>query len=195
MGRRSGGFSVVEMVVTLAIIAILMAALLPTISRRVSDSGITALAESLEALRASIQRFKAHTGEYPGELSQLKVRPVNGNRLCGGTMGLAASNAWKGPYVASTMGDVGVGIPTGDWVIDDALVRIPASGADTGRLYMQMQGMKLEDANLLNNAVDGAASEIPPQSAGLDTAGVITWTSISAASTTTARYGLIIKGC
>lgn len=194
------GFSLVEIATALAVIAFLVGVITPVVTRRIRYAQATALAETFDALRVGIRTFKEHTTEYPGRLTQLQGRPdnvlISTTRACGGAMSTAVKAAWQGPYIARDRANPNLGVGTGEWRINDALVRVGLFAAtDTARLFMQIPNMPVADANRINEVIDGPASEVAPQSAGMDTAGAVTWGTISAASTTTLSYGVMIRGC
>lgn len=196
---RRRGFSMVEVVTALAIIAVLVGVITPVVTRRIRYAQATALAETFDALRVGIRTFKEHTTEYPGLLSQLQGRPdnvvVSATRACGGTMSAAVRAAWQGPYVARNPANPNLGVGTGEWRINDALVRVgPGAATDTARLFMNIPNVPVADLNRINEVIDGPAGAVAPQSAGMDTAGVVTWGAIVSGSATLS-YGIMIRGC
>lgn len=193
------GFTVPEVIVALVIIGLLIGVLLPAVSRRINDSQLSALSTTLDNFRAAIQGYHTHVTKYPGRMFDLQVRPVGSLDACGNGLAPVNWNKWKGPYVSlSAVGSPDtVGVAAEDWVVSDTLVRIPATditGTAPGRLELQIANMKLQDANRLNDLIDGPPASVPPQSGNTDTAGIIRWGTVTG-NLTTVKYGIAIAGC
>lgn len=195
----------VEIVTALLIIAMLAGLITPVVMNRIRYAQAAAAAETFEAIRNGIREFRTNMGEYPSRITQLMGRPDNSNisaiRLCGGTTMPASTRLlWKGPYLARYFAEVSnispiYGASTGEWRIFDQFTRVGNTAAtDTARIFIRMPNVPLEDANRINELVDGPASEVAPQAAGVDTAGALTWSALQNASTTV-TYGIIVRGC
>ena len=65
------GFTLIEMLVVLAIVALLASIALPRYFGSLQAARETALRENLRVLRVSIDRFHADKGRYPGDLDEL----------------------------------------------------------------------------------------------------------------------------
>lgn len=68
---RSHGFSLIELIVVIAIIAMLLVVALPRYQASIDRAELVALKTNLRALRDSIDRYEEDKGEYPGSLQQL----------------------------------------------------------------------------------------------------------------------------
>jgi general secretion pathway protein G len=64
-------FTVIEMLVVLAILALLLSITAPTLMSRVQTAQETALKHNLATIRAAIDQFKADQGRYPSSLQEL----------------------------------------------------------------------------------------------------------------------------
>lgn len=195
----------IEIVTALAIMAVLTGLITPVVMKRIRYAQAQAAAETFDAIRIGIRDFRTNMGEYPSRITQLLGRPDNSNvsaiRLCGGTTMPAATRLlWKGPYLARYYAEVGnitptYGATTGEWKIFDQFTRVGNTAAtDTARIFIRMPSVPLEDANRINDLIDGPPSEVAPQAAGVDTAGVLTWTALAGGSTTVS-YGIMVRGC
>lgn len=68
---RSHGFSLIELIVVIAIIAMLLVVALPRYQASIDRAELVALKTNLRALRDSIDRYEEDKGEYPDSLQQL----------------------------------------------------------------------------------------------------------------------------
>lgn len=87
-----GGFTLIEMVVVIAIIGALAALVGPSILRHVGDANATAAKTQIEVLTVALDAYRLDTGSYPTTetgLTVLRSQPLSGS----GTSG------WRGPYL------------------------------------------------------------------------------------------------
>jgi general secretion pathway protein G len=72
IGRRLGsGFTLVELLVVLTIVALLLSIALPRYFSSVERAKETALAENLRVMRIALDRFRADRGRWPKTLEEL----------------------------------------------------------------------------------------------------------------------------
>ena len=97
------GFTLAEILVALALIALLAAVLLPTVAGQILKGDAARIQQDLEGVRSGIDQFVADVHRYPGKYSDLSTKitttalthtDVNGAAY---TLGLV--NKWAGPYV------------------------------------------------------------------------------------------------
>ncbi len=87
------GFTLIEILIAMAIIAILTAIVAPNLMRFVRKGGKTAATATLKTFKMSIREFKSDTGQYPRSLKDLIKRP---------TYDEAITKKWDGPYIEQT---------------------------------------------------------------------------------------------
>jgi prepilin-type N-terminal cleavage/methylation domain-containing protein len=96
---RRRGFTLPEVLVTITIVAVLAAVVVPAVLNQVSKGDTAALAGDVGALRTAISNFTTDTRHYPANIKDLVTQiSASGNDLMGVQYGTAAANAWKGPY-------------------------------------------------------------------------------------------------
>ena len=128
---RRIGFTLAEILIALALIAVLAAVLLPSVAGQImkGDSGRTM--QDLDAVRAGVDQFLADVHRYPMKVSHLNTKILTTDKDVNGTVypsGLVAK--WSGPYINKPMNDASV-IPTGFGAnIRDSLQRVTANGVN-----------------------------------------------------------------
>jgi general secretion pathway protein G len=89
---RGRGFTLIEMMVVIAIIGTLALLVGPSILRHVGDANVTAARTQIEIFGVALDAFRLDTGRYPATeegLSILRVQPVTATAALG----------WRGPYL------------------------------------------------------------------------------------------------
>lgn len=108
-GRK--GFTLPEVLVTLAIVATLAAVLLPALNSQLSKGDAGRAASDIVSLQTAVGAFASDVRRYPDSLSQLTTAITTSNKDINGvnyTSGLVAK--WKGPYLSKSL--VGGILPT-----------------------------------------------------------------------------------
>jgi general secretion pathway protein G len=72
--RRPAGFTLIELVVVLAIVGLLASLAMPRFSAGLERSKETVLRQNLAALRSAIDQYRADTGALPQSLDDLVAR-------------------------------------------------------------------------------------------------------------------------
>jgi len=83
--RKNDGFTLLEMLIVVAIIGLLASLIVPNIMKRYEQSKVEIAKSQIEMLSSAIDSYKLDVGKYPSNLDEL----INSN----------APN-WKGPYLA-----------------------------------------------------------------------------------------------
>lgn len=187
------GFTVIEILVGILLIAIMSAAVIPALMGRVRDAQTSALGQSLFSLSQAIFEYRKNVTAYPQSLVQLAARPSpTDNDLCGNDL-LNRRNNWRGPYISRELIAGGVGI--GDAQIKDTLrysTVLPSITPTT--LYIDVGMVETQVATDLEAQFDGANAN--------PATGTIRYTSApvgvlpaAAAGTQNLSYAIPISGC
>jgi prepilin-type N-terminal cleavage/methylation domain-containing protein len=139
--RRIAAFSLLEVMVALAIVAVIAAVTMPTLKSAMDRALVAETAIRLQALRDGIfnpaatgNAFFQQVGATPGRLHQLSQAIVSSDATspnsCGGTFSNGQVTKWKasGPFVKYAV-EAGVGLGTPMGQIDDVLIREPPNAA------------------------------------------------------------------
>ncbi|MCP5108504.1 MAG: prepilin-type N-terminal cleavage/methylation domain-containing protein [bacterium] len=90
MNRK--GFTLIEMVVVLAVVAVLAAILFPTIARHITDAKITRVVNEEQVITAAVMALYKDTGRWPNTNAAGAAGPQgNSNRLLSGDVGDAVA--------------------------------------------------------------------------------------------------------
>jgi general secretion pathway protein G len=99
--RARAGFTLIEMLVVLAIIATLASVVGPSIFRNAGDAKVQAARSQVETLGLALEAYRLDNDSYPAEeqgLAALWERPTSG----------ALPRNWRGPYLRRA-------VPTDPW--------------------------------------------------------------------------------
>ena len=184
--RRCGAFSLMEILVALAIVAVLAAVIIPGLNAYLETARIRRIEETLVTLARGVRDYKSSTGSYPSDLLRLTTQPVVGdNDVCGAPISAAQVAAWHGPYLSITIGSAGVVV--GEDTVITTLKRKPvtaAFGGELGVLQLIVENASSATALRVDADLDGDASLI---------SGVVTWN--TASGPPRLFYAVQIAGC
>lgn len=104
--RKKRGFTLVELVVTIGIIAALAAIIYPTVIRQFDSADPARLAEDLSNIRTGIETFSVNVRPHqPRDIEDLINRPETGDvHALGVAYSLPSdSSRWLGPYIGAAV--------------------------------------------------------------------------------------------
>ena len=97
-------FTLAEVLVTVAIVAILAAVVVPAVTNQISKGDEANLASTAGSVRTGITAFVSDTRKFPGRISDLFNAIVGTNKdITVADYGTPAANRWKGPYMAGSL--------------------------------------------------------------------------------------------
>jgi prepilin-type N-terminal cleavage/methylation domain-containing protein len=183
--RFRAGFTVLELLVTLGIMAVISVAVVLTVKPRLEKAQVESLEDSWGAVETAIRSYRRHVGKYPSDVRQLIYKPGTSSPLvpattsCGSALSVTQQNAWRGPYIAasgaaSSLMASGSNLPY-------TLVREPASSTLVGRLVVRVDEIDQTVADLLEGRLDPA----PPDLAS----GRVRW------GADTLKFAMVIGSC
>lgn len=190
--RLSRGFTVTEMLIVLAIIAILAAATIPTLAGRISVGEGQALAAELGALGSGIQHYQENVGAYPARLDYLTQLPGSPVDICGNPLSAREISAWRGPYTTRTIPVFGSGFYLVNLdTIDISLTRSPATQTSGSNNYIliNMSNVDSAKAAVVDATIDGASLDYTNGNV------VATFSGSASRRVATMKYRVPVWGC
>ncbi len=187
MKKKVRGFTLPEVLVTVTVVAVLAAVVVPAVTQFVTKGNAPASKQDIQALQNGISGFTADVRAFPGALNQLSTAISASDSAAGTTIGPAFSTgqvaSWKGPYF-STPVTVGGTFTSGglQFSISDTIKQLNNWLQDsiTTTTPNSCPGL-LQLDTLLDNA-DGASS------------GSVVWTGTCAQNTATGtRDGMALR--
>lgn len=107
---RRAGFTLPEVLVTVAIVAILAAVVVPTVTNQISKGDDSNLTSNVASLRTGITAFVSDVRKFPSRLQHLLTQPVaTDDDVTGGDYGTLAVSRWRGPYQTGSLAAAGAG--------------------------------------------------------------------------------------
>ncbi|HKJ92961.1 MAG TPA: prepilin-type N-terminal cleavage/methylation domain-containing protein [Longimicrobiales bacterium] len=174
------GFTLVEVVVTLIILAILVAAILPTVASQVDDAEPTRAANDVTSIATGIRLFHLNIRpQYPQDLEDLVnvITTTGDQNVDGVAYATKDSTNWKGPYIEASIPTTGGTVSTAyNALIGDTLrlfesaANLPSNNvgftaANADFLAIQVDSLSLAEFTNINKVIDGA-NEATPQASG-----------------------------
>jgi len=74
--RKKGGFTLGEVLVTVAIIAVIAAVMIPSIGSQLTKGDESRVEQDLAGISGAVQQFLADVRRYPASIAQLIRRPT-----------------------------------------------------------------------------------------------------------------------
>lgn len=181
------GFTLIEVLVVIGILAILAAIILVPMQRRQREAEATALARTLDAVAEAVMEYRTDVRRYPPTLTLLTTAPTVANTdLCGRTLPASFVANWRGPYLERSV--TATGLRVGDATALDALEKEPATftTSTVGNLLIVVQDVDSAAAVRMEETLESGATDLG--------AGTVRWTA-GAGAMGTLRFAIPIKGC
>lgn len=189
---RRGGFTLIETLVTVGLLAVLAAFVIPTVIQKGSAGDPVKVTNDLGTIRTGLDNFANDTkAGFPAQLWDLTNKPTAADKLVDNVTVLTPAQiaAWNGPYIAATIGNAATdSMATGFTAfMSNQLQRFDAinnagevsggtgtfSAASTLFVAVTVTGLTASQAATVNRAIDGASdvNVASGPSAGANTTG------------------------
>lgn len=173
-----GGFTLIEVLVTLILLAVLAAAVFPVVTQQAEQGDPVKAAQDLGSIRSGIEQFQLNVRpSFPGDLEDLVYRisdlsPANHDRSVNGTLYTTTQlSKWDGPYIDAALAqdsvvapNAGIALETGfggqvdnDLKCYNGTTNAIASSCASGRDFVSVQidGLSDDQFESLNDLIDG----------------------------------------
>ena len=114
--ERELGLTLIEMIVVLAIIALIAALIVPNIIGRPDQARVTVAQTDLKSISAALKIYRLDNGDYPTTAQGLQALvskpsgdPAPANYASGGYLDKLPSDPWGNPYVYKSPAEDGAG--------------------------------------------------------------------------------------
>lgn len=118
--NRRGGFTLPEVLVTVAIVSVLAAIVVPAVTQQLGKGDLPAVNSSLQGMSTAITSFVSDVRRFPGQVDHLQAQPIATDwsiTATGATVPAAVYSTgslarWRGPYdnTGSITGIVPIGM-------------------------------------------------------------------------------------
>ena len=156
--RRSNrtAFTLAEVLVTVAIVAILAAVVVPAVTNQISKGDEANIASVVGSVRTGITAFVTDTRKFPGRTSDLfNAILATDTAITATEYGTPAANRWKGPYMSGSLTALD-SMPVGLGYLRDELVD-SGFATSTGYLIATIAGVPTDAAALrIDSLIDNA---------------------------------------
>lgn len=195
---RRGGFSVLEVMISVAIIVTLAVVIVPSVDLLIEKARFDLIEDALRRYDSGITAFRAKVGTNPGRLSHLGRPITNADSSPCQAYSNQEVSAWPGtppsggPYINEVLPDGAFRIGTFG-MAQNILTRDPPTQGGTQRFHFlsyQITGVTRTDAVEINERIDGSADLDPATSENLT--GTVQWTAADAQGFVTVTYRLLI---
>jgi prepilin-type N-terminal cleavage/methylation domain-containing protein len=158
------GFTLAEILIALALIAVLAAVLLPAVAGQILKGDAGRVSQDLDAVRSGVEQFLADVHRYPGKYSDLTTKittvktDINANVYAAGLVA-----KWGGPYVSKDTMNATVETGFGG-SIQNVFMKVANTNA-VDYLTVVITGIAGPDFDRLDAQVDGTGAN--PRTTGL----------------------------
>lgn len=187
---RRAGFTLPEVLVTVAIVAILAAVVVPTVTNQISKGDDSNLTSNVASLRTGITAFVSDVRKFPGRLQHLLTQPLaTDDDVTGGDYGALAVGRWRGPYqtgsLAAAAANATDSVLIGLAYAIDSLSDTSFTGTGNGYVGLTLGGVaNAASAAHIDSLIDGGTGQ---------NAGNLRWAGVAPAVTNN-RLTLLLMG-
>ena len=155
--RLRPGFTLAEVLVAVALVAILASVTIPTIRGRMRDGYEDSIVQEFDDLSSAITAYQQDVGKYPPTLDYLTALPSGATDFCGNNLTARQIANWRGPYVSRAISSINYLIGQEDTVnviIGSGTVS-SLSGGSQSSLTIMIDGPDQTTANDIDLKIDG----------------------------------------
>ena len=170
------GFTLPEVLVTVTIIAVLAAVMVPAVLNQVAKGDSPAVSNDVAGIRTAVTTFAADTRHFPQRLSQLGASSLTSSDkdILGITYDAVARLAYKGPYASIASGHLApAGILFADTLVSVSPRQICMNDSTSTGSQTGLSNITASQVALLELALDQNAT--PVVGVGANSTGSVRW--------------------
>lgn len=163
LARARAAFTLAEVLVAVALVAVLASVTIPTIRGRLREGEEDAIVQEFDDLSSAIIAYQQNVGKYPPSLDYLMALPSSGaTDFCGNNLTTTQKNNWRGPYISRTINGGTYVIGQQDTVEDIIASSTVTSfnGGSQNAIALLIDGPDQTSANNVDLKVDGVADPV-----------------------------------
>lgn len=150
-----GGFTLAEMLVAMALLAVLAAVVLPSVLGQLNKGEVSRVSSDLKSVSQAVKAFYADVQRWPANMTQLTVAvATNSTDLAGAQYGTLSAR-WKGPYLERM--DVTSGFETGFEATISPTFATEAWNS-SNFIVVSVTGVAPADGDKIDELVDGSVN-------------------------------------
>jgi prepilin-type N-terminal cleavage/methylation domain-containing protein len=182
--QRRSGFTLPEVLVTVAIVATLAAIVIPTVTSQMGKGDDTSVQTGLTNQRTGATAFITDLRKIPGKISHLYTKPVATDEdLFGDQYGADAVARWRGPYISGAPLADGDSLLIGFVYVRDSLVDSSLFTGTSGYIIATLAGVSSAGvAARLDTLLDAGNG---------DAAGILQWSTTVLADSALAKLQIM----
>jgi prepilin-type N-terminal cleavage/methylation domain-containing protein len=161
--RSRRGFTLAEVLMSLTLIAVLTAVVVPTVRGRLQDGYEDALVSEFTNLASAVNAYRQDVGKFPPQLNYLNRLPTNPTDFCGRLLLPADTLKWRGPYVSRIISTAASYTVFQKDTVQNLLTR---PGSNSSIIQIVINGADTATARNVDLKIDGAVNK---------TAGTMLW--------------------
>jgi prepilin-type N-terminal cleavage/methylation domain-containing protein len=179
--KRRSGFTLAETLVTVAIIAVLAAVIVPAVTQQIGKGDDANVTSTIKGVQSGVTSYVSDVRRYPALLSQLinDVSTGEDSTLApSGTLNASQKAQWKGPYMQTTL-TLADSLPLGLGLFGKDTMRVTAN-----YLILRINGTTNEKIFLhVDSLIDSGNGKA---------AGLLQWTSAAGVLDSIATFKLLV---
>lgn len=161
MRDKRAGLTLPEVLVTLAIIAVVAAVLVPALTSQLTKGDAGRVSEDLKAVQTGVQAFVADVRRYPPTINQLSntITTSQGDLVSGLSYTARHVSRWRGPYFVRDISTSAANFETGYGARINTTLVSTGTGISTGTyLGITLSGLSTSERDQIDIVLDDGAS-------------------------------------
>lgn len=161
MKSHRAGLTLPEVLVTLAIIAVVAAVLVPALTSQLTKGDAGRVSEDLKAVQTGIQAFVSDVRRYPKTVNQLSntITTLEADLVTNTSYTARHVSRWRGPYFVRDIETADADFETGyGGKVSTTLITTPVTGTSGTYLGVKLLGLSTGERDQVDVVLDDGVS-------------------------------------